>query len=106
MRCLLGFFLPQNPAAGHAQPSAVINVLFYLLRSGCRSPVELSLPTSRIGVPLRVHWVAWARCFPKIRTVMADAGHESRKMANQLLSDNGWELQITKRGQRASRSPA
>jgi len=39
--------------------------------------------------------------FPAIRTVMADAGHESRKLARHLLRDEGWKLVITKRGQRA-----
>jgi putative transposase len=39
--------------------------------------------------------------FPDIRTVIADAGHESRKLARQLLRDNGWNLQIVKRKQRA-----
>ena len=39
--------------------------------------------------------------FPDIRTVIADAGHESRKLARQLLRDNGWKLQIVKRRQRA-----
>jgi putative transposase len=39
--------------------------------------------------------------FPKIRTVFADAGHESRKLAKRLMEDAGWKLQITKRGQRA-----
>ena len=31
--------------------------------------------------------------FPRIRTVIADAGHESRKLARQLMQDNGWKLQ-------------
>ena len=39
--------------------------------------------------------------FPDIRTVIADAGHESRKLARQLLRDNGWNLQIVKRKQLA-----
>ena len=39
--------------------------------------------------------------FPGIQTVMADAGHESRKLARQLLRENGWKLQIVKRKQRA-----
>jgi len=39
--------------------------------------------------------------FPKIRTVMADAGHDSRKLARELMREAGWKLQITKRGQRA-----
>jgi putative transposase len=39
--------------------------------------------------------------FPRIKTVIADAGHESRKLARQLMQDNGWRLQIVKRKQRA-----
>ncbi len=39
--------------------------------------------------------------FPSIRTIIADAGHESRKLARQLLREDGWNLVITKRGQRA-----
>ncbi len=39
--------------------------------------------------------------FPDIRTVIADAGHESRKLARQIMRDDGWKLQIVKRRQRA-----
>ena len=39
--------------------------------------------------------------FPSIRTIMADAGHQSRKLARQLLRQDGWKLVIVKRGQRA-----
>ena len=39
--------------------------------------------------------------FPGIRTIMADAGHESRKLARQLMRQDGWKLVIVKRGQRA-----
>ena len=39
--------------------------------------------------------------FPRIRTVIADAGYQSRKLARQLLRDEGWELRIVKRNQRA-----
>jgi transposase len=39
--------------------------------------------------------------FPRIRTIMADAGHQSRKLARQLLRQDGWKLVIVKRGQRA-----
>jgi len=39
--------------------------------------------------------------FPDIRTIMADAGHQSRKLARQLLQQDGWKLVIVKRGQRA-----
>ena len=42
-----------------------------------------------------------APLFARIHTVIADAGHESRKLARQLLRDNGWKLQIVKRQQRA-----
>jgi putative transposase len=42
-----------------------------------------------------------APLFPKIRTVIADAGHESRKLARRLLRHEGWTLQIVKRKQRA-----
>ncbi len=39
--------------------------------------------------------------FPSIRTVIADAGHESRQLARELKRHNGWQLQIVKRRQRA-----
>lgn len=38
--------------------------------------------------------------FPRIRTVIADAGHQSRKLAGELMREGGWRLQITKRRQR------
>ena len=39
--------------------------------------------------------------FPNIRTVIAGAGHQSRKLARHLLCQDGWKLQIVKRRQRA-----
>jgi len=36
-----------------------------------------------------------------IRTVMTDAGYESRKLARELKRRYGWRLHITKRRQRA-----
>ena len=39
--------------------------------------------------------------FPAIRTVIADAGHESRALARMLKRHEGWELRIVKRRQRA-----
>ena len=45
--------------------------------------------------------VGLSTLFPRIRTVIADAGHESRKLACRLLRDAGGKLQIVKRGQRA-----
>jgi len=32
---------------------------------------------------------------------MADAGHQSRKLARHLMQQDGWKLVIVKRGQRA-----
>ena len=39
--------------------------------------------------------------FPNIRTVIADTGHQSRKLADHLLRQDGRKLQIVKRRQRA-----
>jgi transposase len=39
--------------------------------------------------------------FPNIRTVIADAGHQSAELARHLLRQDGWKLQIVKRQQRA-----
>ena len=39
--------------------------------------------------------------FPRIHTIVADAGHESGKLARQLMRQDGWKLQIVKRRQRA-----
>jgi len=39
--------------------------------------------------------------FPNIHTVFADAGHESSKLARQIMREYGWKLQIIKRRQRA-----
>ena len=39
--------------------------------------------------------------FPGIRTVVADAGHESRKLAREIRRDAGWSLQIVNRRQPA-----
>jgi putative transposase len=41
-----------------------------------------------------------APLWPTIRTVIADAGHESGKLTRQLRGD-GWTLKIVKRKQRA-----
>jgi transposase len=41
-----------------------------------------------------------APLWPTIRTVIADAGHENRKLVRQLRGD-GWRLTIVKRKQRA-----
>src|SRR3712207_1921640 len=44
-----------------------------------------------------------APLWPGIRTVMADAGHESRKLARELKRRDGWRLVIVKRRERAFR---
>src|SRR5271166_1380100 len=44
--------------------------------------------------------------FPNIRTVIADAGHQSRKLARHLLQQDGWKLQIVKRRGSLSRAEA
>lgn len=36
-----------------------------------------------------------------ITTVIADAGHESKKLASALAEQQGWQLHIVKRRQRA-----
>lgn len=48
-------------------------------------------------------WALVAPLLPAIRTVMADAGHESRKLARELRRRDGWRLVIVKRGERAFR---
>ena len=42
-----------------------------------------------------------APLFPNIRTVIADAGHQSIKLARYLLRQEGWRQQIVRRRQRA-----
>ncbi len=59
-----------------------------------------NMPDQRAGARL----LAGLRAlFPAIRTVMADAGHQSRKLARDLLRQDGWRLRITHRGQHAFR---
>jgi putative transposase len=42
-----------------------------------------------------------APLWPRIRTIMADAGHESRRLARLLHGYAGWDLKIVRRRQRA-----
>ena len=44
--------------------------------------------------------------FPRIQTVIADAGHQSRRLARRLLRDAAWKLQIVEEDNWHSRSPA
>ena len=41
------------------------------------------------------------RVVPRVKTVIADAGHESRKLALELKQHEAWKVQIVKRKQRA-----
>ena len=58
-----------------------------------------SIPDRRAGALLLG---GLAPLFPRIQTVMADAGHESKKLARKLFRDNGWK-QIVERRERAFR---
>jgi putative transposase len=59
-----------------------------------------NLPDQRAGARL----LAGLRpLFPAIRTVMADAGHQSRELTRHQLRHDGWRLRISHRGQRAFR---
>jgi transposase len=42
-----------------------------------------------------------APLWPRIRTIVADAGHESDRLARKLKRYAGWTLVIMRRGQRA-----
>ena len=42
-----------------------------------------------------------APLWPEIRMIMADAGHESHRLARLLRSYSGWDLQIVRRRERA-----
>ena len=41
-----------------------------------------------------------APLWPEIRTIIADAGHESRRLARLLRDYAGWDLRIVKRRER------
>ena len=58
-------------------------------------PASISDPVagSRLLAGLSPLW-------PKLRTIIADAGHQSRKLRAELRR-NGWRLQIVRRKQRA-----
>jgi putative transposase len=66
-----------------------------LLIANCVEPANMS--DRRAGGRLLA---GLAPLWPTIRTVIADAGHESRKLALQLRGD-GWTLKIVQRKQRA-----
>src|SRR5271157_4511214 len=147
-------YLPAARSGGRPRTTdlrAVLNAIFYLLRTGCQCcpalrwsswtvsrsrPPSAEAPVVSMGfdghkrvkgrkrhllvdtlgmvVTRRVEAAnvsdrrAGARLlaglqsgFPSIRTVMADAGYESRKLARELKRRHGWRLHITKRRQRA-----
>jgi len=95
---------------------AMFDAIIYLLRTGCQLrqfPGDFPPWPTVHGYSNRVEpanmsdrraggrlLAGLAPLWPIIRTVIADAGHESSKLARQLLRD-GWNLQIVKRKQRA-----
>ena len=62
----------------------------------CREPADIS---DRKAAALLLGGLR--PLFPNIRTVIADAGHQSAELAHHLLRQEGWKLQIVKRRQRA-----
>jgi transposase len=125
----------------HRLLRAVLNVIFYLLRTGCQwrllarefppcgtvyhyfqawqnsgvcGFIYIAVDTLGLLVANRVETadtsdrragalLLGGSCglFPRIRTIIADAGHESRKLARTLQQHQGWQLRIVKRRQRA-----
>ena len=73
-------------------------VTFGLLIASCLEPANMS--DRRAGERL-VYGLA--PLWPKIQTIIADAGHESRRLARLVFEYAGWSLQIVKRRQRAFR---
>src|SRR5512132_1680293 len=67
--------------------------------SAFRSPTALSRRTCRTRLPAPRLLAGLALLWPTIRTVIADAGHKSRKRAGQLRRDS-WQLRVFKRRQR------
>jgi hypothetical protein len=55
---------------------------------------------SKAGTDLDILFRLWYLCW-NLTKVIADAGHQSRKLARHLLRQDGWKLQIVKRWQRA-----
>ena len=68
---------------------------------GYRLPIESSRLIHPIVVPALCCLAIKVRCFRGSGTVIADAGHESRKPARTLAQYQGWQLRIVKRRQRA-----
>jgi hypothetical protein len=62
----------------------------------CRSPAALSQRIIRTARP-DIDCLAAYFAFPNMQVVIADAGHESRKLARELRQHDGYELQVVKR---------
>lgn len=77
------------------------HILVDMLRFPIASRVEpANVPDQRAGARLLGGLRPF---FPAIRTVMADAGHQSRRLARDLLRHEGWRLRIVHRRERAFR---
>jgi transposase len=59
-------------------------------------PTESKPPTCQIGAQPQACSVVWAQSFQTVKTVIADAGHQSRKLT-RLIKAEGYELRIVKR---------
>src|SRR5512132_336323 len=71
----------------------LVDVLGLLLANRVE-PANMSDPVAGSGLQAGL-----ALLWPTIRTIIADAGHKSRKLAGQLRRD-GWQLRVFKRRQR------
>ena len=75
----------------------------YILVDTLGMPIACRVEPANMSAPRGAERLlgALGPVFPRIRIIMADAGHQSRKLARQLLQQDGWKLVIVKRGQRA-----
>jgi putative transposase len=82
----------EGPQAAHPRRHA---------RTALRLSVEPANTSDRVAGFRLIGGLRFA-C-PDLRTLVADAGHESRKLARALKRHDGYDLQIVKRRQRAFR---
>jgi transposase len=102
---LIAPILPAARTGGRPRKTnlrAVLNAIFYLLRTGCQWRL---LPREFPSWNTVYHYFrSWKNdgvwtCLQ--RTVIADAGHQSIKLVRYLLRQEGWRLQIVRRRQLA-----
>ena len=84
---------------------AVVNGIFYLLRTGCQWRFTLGLPIASWVAPAKLSGKRGAKrliaglgsLWVTIRTVIADGGHKSKRLAAEVKRREGWKLVIVKR---------